>query len=104
MILQDAQARWVDGEHGNQWRVVSPSGEELARLPECITEAADAMGMVHFGRGFELKAFGDGVKEGLRRGSNASKVHRQTAQAKIKELEEMNATLATQLERHIIEG
>lgn len=103
MILQTAQGQWVDGKNDNQWVVVDTKGNELARLPACLTDS-EAMGVIRFGREFELKAFNEGVEEGLRRGSNASKVHRDHARVRIRELEEQNNTLALQLERHIIEG
>ena len=108
--LQEAQGRWAEGQHNEEWLIVNKDGEEIARLPACLKDY-EAMRVIHFGRKFEMQAFEDGIEEGLSRGKEATKVNLLMMQAEnaklqsiIKNLQDANTVLATELNELSLEG
>lgn len=100
MQLQDAQARWVQGENDNQWLICTPEGEELGFLPERLSDK-EVMTTLRLMRKYEKEGFLMGVEEGLRRGSNATNFVKESLTAQINDLAAKNNYLADQLERKI---
>ena len=100
--LSDSQINWVDGVEDNCWVINTPDNEKLFKIPRCVIEAKDAAAISRFAKKYELEAFNIGVQFGKNELKELFESKMERALLTIKELEEMNMRLSSQLERFII--
>jgi len=81
----------------SEWVVYSGNGDEMHRLPSTLDEK-QAMGIIHFGRKFELKALDEGIAH--ERECNKEELEKYRKQIKV--LADENIRLSNMLNKLII--
>lgn len=99
--LKNCRGQFRDGEHDNKWEIVSQEGNSLGLFPAKLKDF-EVMGVIHFARDFENKAFEQGKEFGRQAAMAAGKIHLDTQSEIIRELREENERLSNTLEKHII--
>jgi hypothetical protein len=90
MPLQHAQGQWAKDQNDNEWLIVDAKGFEIGRLPACLKDF-EAMRVIHFGRGFEKKAYEQGLEMGRH-------LERTESARTLGQLNQENHRLQTQIE------
>jgi len=85
----------------SDWFVKTSNQEGLGVLPKCLNEK-QAMGVIHFARKYELKAFNIGTQFQLDKSSKVFNEERLKLHKVIKELQAYNEKLSEKLEKFII--
>jgi hypothetical protein len=99
LTLSTAYATWVDGE--KFWRVVDIKLNTLEKFSNKLSER-EIMGVIKFGRKFEVEAFNIGIEFGK---SEYKRMHDPEVlflKEQISALEQMNISLSEKLEKFII--
>ena len=100
--LQSAYLQTVRDQDANQWIIYSSSNERLGSLPAGLNNS-EAMGLMHFARAYELKAFNAGANVGRERAERAHGLIAKQLNEQMDLLAKENMRLAHALEKHLIE-
>ena len=101
LVMQTAHATCVKGENEDKWVVKDNEGNIIFKLDADSFEERSVLQALKLAKMFELKAYNDGIDEGIERQKRAEDVIMANLKAVNEKLAKENERLANALDKHL---